>query len=215
MFEQGDGVVDRQTALGDGSPGLAVGGVETADDCQLQRPALRILAPELEVIDRAEERLQDFGVTYRLLGEGRLADEDGFAGRVGAVDPLGNVVGQGTVRDPALRMSLLLDFQALDLCPVEERERSQVLADIPVVGVEPVLVEGEGAGSVRIEPDARARGRLAVLRATLIGQKRVAQGVREILSVAGAELLADQLQTGGHVAPLVGAGSRPPAGACN
>ena len=61
----------------------------------------------------------------------------------------------------------------------------------------------ERARPSRIEPYARACGRLAELAAALVGQKRVAHREPEILPVARPELLADQLQAGGHVSPLV------------
>ena len=114
------------------------------------------------------------------------------------------VVGDGPLGDARLRIGSLGRLEFPDPGSVEEREGSQVPADVAIVRVEPVLVERERAGLRRIEPDARTRGRLAELGPALVGEQRVANGEREILPIAGAELLADQLQAGGDVAPLVG-----------
>ena len=91
--------------------------------------------------------------------------------------------------------------QRLDGLAVQQREDADVTLGVLVADVEPELVELVGRGVARVEPYVAALG-LAELRAVGLGDERAGDGER--LGFA-AQLAADQLRTGGDVAPLVGA----------
>ena len=100
-----------------------------------------------------------------------------------------------------------LGLEALDALAVELGEPAQVRADVPVVRVEPVLVERERRRPLRVEPDRVARVALAELGARWREQELVGQPVSRLLRgvLPYPARPPDQLEPGGDVAPLVGA----------
>ena len=77
------------------------------------------------------------------------------------------------------------------------REHLEVAADVPVVGVEPELVEGVGTGHLGIEPDGPTLG-LAEFGAVRLGDQRR----RHRMHRASLDL-ANQFGAAGQIAPLV------------
>src|SRR3712207_9482097 len=82
---------------------------------------------------------------------------------------------------------------------VQVGEDLDVLLCLGVAYVEPELVEGVGRGAVAVEPYVAALG-LAKFLAVGLGDERT--GDAEGLGLV-AQRAADELGTGGHVAPLV------------
>ena len=81
----------------------------------------------------------------------------------------------------------------VDLLERKEGQHADALEDVRVADVAPVLIEVEGAGLVRIEPDGVARS-LAHLLALRVRQKRDGHGVRVL-----AKLAANEFRTAQHV----------------
>src|SRR5580693_7295766 len=88
-------------------------------------------------------------------------------------------------------------LQRLDFLARKKREIFQVLDDIAVIGVDPELVKAIHTGPLRIKPD-RASHRFPELRAIRIGDERQREAIGRL-----AQLLADEIDAGRDVAPLV------------
>ena len=107
----------------------------------------------------------------------------------------GELIGEDLFR--AVELAAHPRFHLRDLIEREEGEELDALEHIRIVDIAPVLVEVEGGGLVRVEPD-RVAGCLAHLVALRVGQQRDRHGGSVL-----AELAADQLGAAEHVAPLV------------
>jgi len=70
-----------------------------------------------------------------------------------AVQPPRHVVGQGSLRGTRVRLGLHLLGQVGDLFDAHECEEPQVADDVRVLDVDPVLVEAERRGHLRIQPN--------------------------------------------------------------
>ena len=117
----------------------------------------------------------------------------------------GDLPGQGLLGGPQVGPFDGFDLQGGDGVLGQKREVAQIVDDVAVVGVDPILVEGIGRGEPRIEIDGPLFA-LAELGAGGGGDKRKGQAEGAGGLVSGRALLApDQLQSGGDVAELVAA----------
>ena len=96
-----------------------------------------------------------------------------------------------------VQLAALPFVHLIDLLERQESQHTQALEDVRVAHVPPVLIEIIGTGLIGIQPYG-AFGGLAHLLALGIEQQGDGHGVRVL-----AQLFADQLGAGQHVAPLV------------
>ncbi len=118
-----------------------------------------------------------------------------------AVHHAGHFAGQALLRGAAFGMLGRDLLKIGNFVGAQPGEVLQVLADIGIIDVVPELVEAVGRGALRVEPD-RARLGLAELGAVGFGHQRIDQPIGAL-----PERAADQLDTGGDIAPLVAAAS--------
>ncbi len=111
----------------------------------------------------------------------------------------GQFLGQRALGEAGGRALGGLALQLLDLRLRAEAEDPQEVGNVPVVRVQPELVEGVRGGQLGVEPD-RAGLRLAELGAVRLDDQRRGQRVHGL-----AVGLADQVRAGREVAPLVAA----------
>ena len=107
----------------------------------------------------------------------------------------GQFVGQDLLG--GIELGALPLVHLVDLLEGQEGHHAQALENVSVADVSPVLVEIVGGGLVGVEPDCSLGG-LAHLLALGVEQQGDGHGMCVL-----AELLADQLCTCQHVAPLV------------
>ena len=135
---------------------------------------------------------------------GSLAEED-VAGSDGHVEVLfgvyhrGDLSGETLLQHTAAWILTMLGDERVDGFLVKISEDLDIALGILVADVEPELIESVRSGAVAVEPDVAALG-LAELLAVGFGDERA--GEAKGFSVV-AERAADELCTGGHVAPLV------------
>ncbi len=134
------------------------------------------------------------------LAEQGLGRGDHGGRLVGAVHQRRQLLGERALRGPGLRALLGLPLQLLQLLAGPEGQDAQVARDVPVVRVQPELVERVRRRHLRVEPDGAALA-LAELGAVRLGHQRRRQRVH-----GGVRLQpVDQVQAGREVAPLVAA----------
>ena len=81
---------------------------------------------------------------------------------------------------------------------VQPGEVFQVVDHVPIIGIQPELVEAVGRRALGIQPDAGTGRRFAELAAIGLGNQRVDQRQRLL-----ATHLADQLNAGDDIPPLI------------
>jgi len=140
-----------------------------------------------------------FGNAFQFAAEKDFAGADGFRRSVRAVNQIGHRFGQSPVRFARAGIFRVFLFQRLNFFLRQKREVFQVADHVPVVGVDPELVEAIDAGAFRVEPDGPDLG-FAEFRAVGVGDERQRQTVN-----CFAEFLAREVNAGGDVAPLVAA----------
>ena len=107
------------------------------------------------------------------------------------------LAGQRQLPKASLRLRRGSRFELLDLLVRAEAEDAQERADVGIGLVEEVLVEGERARHLGVQPDRAARG-LPVLRPIRLGDQWRCQGMHGFAVDA-----TDQVDSGREVAPLV------------
>ena len=128
-----------------------------------------------------------------------FADFHGVLVFILAVQVCDDLARQGLLGGALLRVGCLLGLQGLDLFAGEEGEAFQVADDAGVVRVQQELVELVAARLLLVQPQGIPFA-LAELVALRVRHKRHGQGIHLI-----PRGLADELDTGGDVAPLVAA----------
>ncbi len=106
---------------------------------------------------------------------------------------------QTLLQDSQVRGCVVFGDQVVDGLLIEQREDLDVALGVLVADVQPELVELVRRSITRVEPYVAALG-LAELATVGFGNQRAGQ-----CESLAAGLTADQLRTGGDVAPLVGA----------
>src|SRR5215208_5081867 len=109
----------------------------------------------------------------------------------------GHIFGKQPLGGALARIPLVLRECSPDLSQCQEGEKLQVTLDVPIVGVDPELVELVGTGSGRVEPYVAGLA-LPEFRTGGVGDEGKHQAIR-LLSLP----FADQLDAGSDVAPLV------------
>ena len=139
-----------------------------------------------------------FGGVANLGAEKYLAGLDRSVERGLAVNEAGDFAGEGAVGFARAGVGDVFGFEFFDLGAWEQGEFFQVLHDHAILGVDEELVEFVRAGFLRIEPDGAAFG-FTELRAIAFCDEREGEAPRS----GFADFLADEVSTGGDVAPLV------------
>lgn len=202
-FDVGEGaVVDVGAALGDGAAGFGFGFGEAGFDEGVGEGEA---CGELVF---GEGLAGDVGEDVGELGVGEIFDlgaEENVGGFIGggeagiAVDEAGELFGEAFLTFAEVRLTGAGGVQGGDLFVRELGEEAQGSGAVGVGDVDPVLVEGVGAGFAGIEVDGAALG-LAHLRAVGLEQERAGHSVElDTVHAAG------EVDAGGDVAPLVAA----------
>ena len=114
-----------------------------------------------------------------------------------------DVAREGTLRWPRFGRALGLSLQCLDRLTRELREPAQIRSDVPIIRVEPVLVEGVRRRALRVQPDRLAGLALAELRAGRREEQLVGEAVRRLGISVPTMGPTDEFQARRDVAPLV------------
>jgi hypothetical protein len=133
------------------------------------------------------------------LAEEDVAGSDGHVKVLFGVYHRGDLSGETLLQHAATGILAVLGDECVDGLLVEVGEDLDIALGILVTDVEPELIESVWSGAVAVEPDVAALG-LSELLAVGFGDERA--GEAESLGIV-AEGAADELCTGGHVAPLV------------
>src|SRR5699024_2639327 len=157
-------VVHVRATFLDGTTGCSAGVDEAGTDEQIDESAV-VAAVDVEDLGLGDSGGEGLLVQVSQLGtaERCLGRQLHSCGGLLAVDEVGHLPCEATLRLTAEGTLRDLGLQLRELLGGEEREPAEVTDDIGVGGVDEVLVPGVRAGHLRVEPEGAATGGLAEL----------------------------------------------------
>lgn len=170
-------VVEVDASAGDVSSGLAFGRGELSGDEEVGKQAggMNFGFGERDGGDFVDELLEGFGAdTLQRAAEEDFAGFHGVLRRLGAVNQLGDVLGQLSLGGSSLRRLGVFGCYGLDFFLGEKGKVFEIAKGVAVVGPHPKLVKSINACLVRIQPNG-AFGGFAKLCPVRVGDERQSQ----------------------------------------